>query len=668
MMRPTITTPVDPAALRRTVDGRWAAVRDEMRAVLAEGDFTAPVGASTEEQRARVLEQLRELAARGLARFGFPAAYGGADDVGASVIAFEMLAGNPSLMVKSGVQWGLFGGAIHALGTERHHEAHLRALQDLDLLGCFAMTEVGHGSDVQHLRTTATYDPDTQEFVISTPCEAARKEYIGNAARDGRMAVVFAQLVVGGRSHGVHALLVPIRDADGRPCPGVRIADCGPKAGLNGVDNGRLWFDDVRVPREALLDRYASVSPDGEYSSPITSESARFFTMLGTLVRGRISVAAGAVHASKIALATAIRYAEERRQFERPGTDEEVVLLDYRTHQRRLLPRLATTYALHFAQDELIGALADLRRDAPGGEHAQRELESRAAGFKALATWHALDTIQEAREATGGAGYMAENRLGPLRADLDVFATFEGDNTVLLQLVAKGLLTDYRDQFGDLDTLGMVRFVADQVVGAVLERTAARGLIDRLVSAAPGRSEDADLCDRGWQLKLFEDRERHVVESLARRLRRASKSGADAFEAFNRVQDHAVLAARVHVERIVLEAFVAAIARCEDPAVRALLERVCDLHVLSRIEADRAWFLEHGRLTPGRAKAVTATVNALCAELRPHARTLVDGFGVPEAWLDAPIAQGAEQQRQARQQAQGAAAADGREGALAEAV
>lgn len=668
MTRPTVTDPIDAAALRRTLDGRWAAARDELRAVLAQGDFSPALDATTEQQRARVLEQLRELAGHGLARFGFPAAYGGAEDVGASVVAFEILAGNPSLMVKSGVQWGLFGGAIHHLGSEHHHAAHLRALQDLELLGCFAMTEAGHGSDVQQLRTTATYDPDTQEFVITTPYEAARKEYIGNAARDGQMAVVFAQLVVDGRSHGVHALLVPIRDGDGRPLPGVRIADCGPKAGLHGVDNGRLWFDDVRVPREALLDRYGSVSPEGAYSSPIASESARFFTMLGTLVRGRISVAAGAVHASKIALATALRYAEERRQFLRPGSDEEVVLLDYRAHQRRLLPRLATTYALHFAQDELIAALADLDRDGAGGEHRQRELETRAAGFKALATWHALDTLQEAREACGGAGYMAENRLGTLRADLDVFATFEGDNTVLLQLVAKGLLTHYRDQFGALDTLGTVRFVADQVVGAVIERTAARSLIARLVSAAPGRGEDADLGDRGWQLKLFEDRERHVLEALARRLRAASKSGADAFEAFNRVQDHALVAARAHVERVVLEAFVAAIDRCEDPAVAALLERVCDLHVLSRIEADRAWFLEHGRLTPGRAKAVTATVNALCAELRPHARMLVDGFGVPEGWLDAPIARGAERERQEEQRTVVAAAADGRDEALARAV
>ena len=122
------------------------------------------------------------------------------------------------------------------------------------------MTETGHGSNVQALRTTATYDAETQEFVIHTPDDDARKDYIGNAARDGRMAVVFAQLIAGGEERGVHALLVPIRDEHGDPCPGVRLEDCGAKLGLNGVDNGRIWFDHVRVPRENLLDRYAQVA------------------------------------------------------------------------------------------------------------------------------------------------------------------------------------------------------------------------------------------------------------------------------------------------------------------------------------------------------------------------------------------------------------------------
>ncbi|MFT7834889.1 acyl-CoA dehydrogenase [Saccharothrix sp. BKS2] len=612
-------------ALRELLDGRWAGLRRDSLDLLGK---VAPVrDLPREEHRAWVLEQMRVLAEGGHALIGFPPEHGGHGDVGGSVVAFEVLGfGDLSLMVKAGVQWGLFGGAVQALGTEEHHARYLPGIMSMELPGCFAMTETGHGSDVQHLRTTATYDPEAREFVVHTPDEGARKDYIGNAARDGRLAVVFAQLVTGGEEHGVHALVVPIRDGEGRPAPGVTIEDCGPKAGLNGVDNGRLTFDRVRVPRSALLNRYGDVAPDGTYSSPVEGRGRRFFTMLGTLVRGRISVAGGAGSATKKALTLAVRYGERRRQFPRPGSGEEVVVLDYLAHQRRLLPALAQTYALHFAQEELVSALHDVSDD-----RGRRELESRAAGLKAVATGHATRTIQECREACGGAGYLAENLLPALKADTDVFTTFEGDNTVLLQLVAKGLLTSYRDHVGDLDPWGVIRFVADQAVNVVIERTAARALIDRLVSG----SSDA-LLDRGWQLRQFEDRERHVLEGLARRLRRASAD--DAFEVFNAAQDHVLHAARVHVDRVVLEAFVAALGRGTDPAATELLGRVCDLYALSVVEADRAWFLEHGRLTPQRSKAVTQAVNELCGQLRPHARTLVDAFGIPETWLASPIA------------------------------
>ncbi|MFV2196100.1 acyl-CoA dehydrogenase [Nocardiopsis sp. LOL_012] len=644
------TLRVNENELRQLLDGRWAGVRQRARDLLR-GERFAPVsGLSVEEHRARVLDQLKALAAEDISGYGFPESVGGTDDVGASVAAFEMLVADMSLMVKVGVQWGLFGGAIRALGTERHHAEYLPGVMSVDLPGCFAMTETGRGSDVQRLRTTAEYDPATEEFTVHTPDESARKDYIGNAARDGRVAVVFAQLRTGGRGHGVHALLVPIRDAQGAPMPGVRIEDCGAKAGLNGVDNGRLWFDRVRVPRANLLDRYGAVAADGTYSSPIDNENRRFFTMLGTLVRGRISVAGGAGTAAKAALAIALRYADTRRQFTRPAADgepeREVRVLDYLAHQRRLLPALARSYALHFAQEELVTRLHELSRAPERDERAQRELESRAAGLKAVATWHATATIQTCREACGGAGYLAENRIPQLKADSDIFTTFEGDNTVLLQQLTKGLLTDFQESFGDLDQLELARFMAGRVFGAVIERTAAAPLIESLVSARPGRSTGEDLYNRGWQLELLEDRERHVVEGLARRLRRARKDGGDAFEVFNRAQGHVLAAGRAHMDRVVLEAFVAGIDRCGDTSTAKLLNRVCDLYVLSVVEEERAWFLEHERLSATRAKAVTAAVDDLCRGLRPYAVTLVNAFGLRDEWLGAPIALGAEHARQ----------------------
>ncbi len=632
-------TPVDPARLTEVLDGRWAHVRRDAREQLGEQKYAPVYGETNAEARERITGLLKDLAATGRTRLGFPKAYGGEGDAGASVTSIEMLAfGDLSLMVKAGVQWGLFGGAVQLLGSERHHEAYLEDIINADLLGCFAMTETGHGSDVQQLRTTCTYDPATQTFDLHTPHDSARKDYIGNAAKDGRMAVVFAQLVTRGERHGVHAWLVPIRDEAGNALPGVTIGDDGAKAGLNGVDNGRLSFDHVSVPRDMLLDRYGQVAEDGTYTSSIENETRRFFTMLGTLVRGRVSVGGSAGSATKLALQIATRYGDARRQFAAPGEDREIVVNDYLVHQRKLLPALAKSYALHFAQEELTSTMHDVQGAETVDEAAQRELESRAAGLKAANTWHATQTIQMCREACGGQGYLAENRLPALKADTDVFTTFEGDNTVLLQLVAKGLLTGYQDSFGSLDSWGKAQFVADLVKETVLERTAARGLIARLVDAVPGRDEEVSLLDRGWQLKMFEDREKHTLEGAANRLRKgASNKDNRLFDVFNDVQDHVLRTATTHIDRVVLEAFVAAVDRTTDPAARALLATLCDLYALTTIEADRGWFLEHGRLTPARSKAVTSTVNALLKELRPHLRTLVDGFAIPDAWVQSRI-------------------------------
>src|SRR3954451_16186360 len=321
-------------SLRALLDGPYPETRERVRWWLSQPGTEPVDDLPMEEHREQVLGWMRELASEGDTAIGYPKEYGGKGSPSRSVTSFETLAmGDLSLLVKCGVQFGLFGGAILHLGTASHHERYLRDVASLELPGCFAMTETGHGSNVHALRTTATYEDG--EFVIHTPDDDARKDYIGNAARDGRMAVVFAQLITRGSEQGVHALLVPIRDERGEALPGVRLEDCGAKLGLNGVDNGRIWFDHVRVPRENLLDRYATVGSDGLYESPIENEDHRFFTTIGTLIQGRVSVSGGALSATKSALAIAVRYANRRRQFGPPDADAEAVLLDYRAHQRR---------------------------------------------------------------------------------------------------------------------------------------------------------------------------------------------------------------------------------------------------------------------------------------------------------------------------------------------
>ncbi len=637
---PAATDALDVTALRGHLDGDHHATREQVRALLAQEAFALPApDIGVAEHRARVFEQARLVAGTASPALGFPTEFGGEDDPGRAVVAFEMLAhGDLSLLVKIGVQFGLFGGAILHLGTRAHHEAYLLDVATLELPGCFAMTEGRHGSDVQSLRTTATYDPEADEFVIDTPSEDDHKEWIGNAAEHGRMAAVFAQLVVDGTTHGIHCLLVPLRDADGNVLDGIRIEDSGHKLGLNGVDNGRIWFDDVRIPRANLLDRFGHIDTDGSYHSPIESQDRRFFTMLGTLVQGRVSVAGAGVSAAKSALAIAVRYAERRRQFGPPDGGAETVLLDYPAHQRRLLPRLARTVALHAAQQELRDEFHRVFTVADVDPQERRELESHAAGLKAAATWHATDVIQECREACGGNGYRSENRFAALKADTDVFTTFEGDNTVLLQLVAKSLVSGFQAEFGQLDPWDIAGWFAEEVVERIVEQTSLRQLVERLKDAVPRPGEDdAGLFDHDYLLEMFRWREEHVLGGLIRRLRRRIDDGQDSYDAFLACQPHVIETARVHVERQVVEAFHRSVEAAPEGPVRDCLTRLFRLHALAELEADRGWFQEHGRLSGERSKAITAAVDRLVGEVRADASTIVDAFGIPDEVL-APIA------------------------------
>jgi acyl-CoA oxidase len=622
--------------LRAALDGPWAAVRDEARTLLAGEEFTGDPYLDYKAARARVLEQMKAISTMGFAERGFRRENGGTSEPGAAVVGLEMLAyADLSLWVKSGVQWGLFGGAVENLGTERHRE-YIERLISLDLLGCFAMTESGHGSDVANLETTATYDPQTQEFVVHSPTPSARKDYIGGAAEHARMAAVFAQLITLGENKGVHCLLVPIRDENGADLPGVTTYDDGLKGGLPGVDNGRIVFDHVRVPRENLLNRYADVAPDGTYSSEIENPSRRFFTTLGTLVRGRVSVGGAAAAGARVALSIAVRYALQRRQFSDPDTGVETVLLDYRSHQRRLLPLVAKSYALAFAQNDLVRRMHLVQTGQNLEEGAQRALEKRAAGLKVAQTDHATRAIQECREACGGAGYLTENRLVTLKADTDVFTTFEGDNVVLTQLVAKELLTSYADEVRDLDALGWVRFAATMAGDVVRKRSGVRQLIQTLRDRGDDSIDEGDLSRRVVQLQLFADREDYLVRTAAHRLRaRAEETGP--FEAFNNAQDHILAAGAAHIDRLVLEAFIEGISDIENPEARELADWMCDLFVYSTIEENQAWYIMHRFMSVDRAKAVRRGVNEIVDRLRPHALTLVEAMGVPESMLRAAM-------------------------------
>ena len=634
------TTPISPlgAQLRAALDGNFHEFKEHLRATLTPDLIVRPHDQDMAEARAWTLDSLKGLTAAGYPQAGMPTELGGTHDQAHSIAAFEVLAtGDLSLTIKAGVQHGLFGGAILNLGNEEQRNKWLPGVISVDIPGCYGMTELGGGSDVQNLETTITYLPDSGEFEVNTPTPSARKAYIGNAADDGRMAAVFGQLIVGEENHGVHCIIMDIRDDDGNALPGIELGDHGLKGGLLGVDNGTMAFDHVRVPRTNLLNRYGDVSEAGVYSSPIERRSQRFSTMLSTLVRGRISVGGAASSATRRALIIATRHAMNRTQFKKP-TKEPVTLIEYQTHQRKLIPEIARAYAFGFAQNELISNYDAVMTDNETENDDVRAMETRAAGLKVLQTRWANDTLQIAREACGGYGYMAENGLTTLLHDADVFATFEGDNTVLQLLVGRSLLADFKAAWSNLDLLEGARKSAALVGNRILERTTGKSTIDRLVSIASSKRGAAKLRARGYHVELLEYREKRISEALGMRMRDVLKMDKEEqFEGLNQCQNHMVEAADAHMERIVLEAFIEGISATEEGEARDLLIKLCDLYALATIEKNAVWYLERSVIDGARSREISQTVEALSAELVEHLPDVLDGLGVNDAYLNSAL-------------------------------
>lgn len=639
---------VDVAALGELLLGRWADARRHSRELAKREEFHRIPGQSMADHRERTLGQLHRLVEEDSVLRAFPKRLGGQEDHGGNIAAFEEWAtADMSLQIKSGVQWGLFGAAIMHLGTEHHHDTFLPGAMSLAVPGAFAMTETGHGSDVAAIGTTATYDPDTDEFVIDTPFRAAWKDYLGNAAKDGQAAVVFAQLIVKGVNHGVHALYVPIRDGAAF-LPGVGGEDDGLKGGLNGIDNGRLHFSGVRVPRTNLLNRYGDVDENGVYTSPIPSPGRRFFTMVGTLVQGRVSLDGSSAVVSKLALKIAITYAAERRQFADGADRDEVVLLDYQRHQRRLLPRLATTYAMSFGHERFLEKFDGVFSGAADTDADRQELETIAAAMKPFSTWAALDILQECREACGGAGFLAENRFTQLRQDFDVYATFEGDNNVLLQLVAKRLLADYAKSLKGADAAAIAGLVASQVGEAAFNRSGLRAFTQTVADFGSTARSVGYVRGTEAQRQLLTDRVHTMVAALAGRMRGIGKlSAAEGAALFNENQNELIEAAYAHAELLEWEAFTDALEGIEHAGTKQVLTWLRDLFGFSLLEKHAAWYLINGRLSPARASAITDYIDdRLLPRLRPHALDLVNAFGYEPEHVRAPIASGAERERQ----------------------
>ncbi len=616
----TTSKEYDSTIIDALLKGKQTKVIDTFRKDISEPIFKWEIIRDKETHRKKVLEQVKNLASKGYGAMAYPELYNGTQDMEGYAAVFEhMMFIDGSMAIKFGVQFGLFGGSIQKLGTKKHHDLYLTNTGKATLLGCFAMTETGHGSNVRGVKTTATYDKTLDQIIIHTPGKIDNKEYIGNAL-DSKMASVFAQLIVNGKNEGVHAILVPLRDDKHNLLPGITIEDNGYKLGLNGVDNGKIWFNQVAVPKDNLLDKYGSIADDGSYFSEIENPNKRFFTMLGTLVGGRICVARAGLGGAKMALTIAIKHALQRRQFNDNKKMQEDLLMDYPSHQLRLIPLVAKAYVYHFTLNQMMFDYCNEDSD-------KRKVETQAAGLKSIITWYANSTIQECREACGGKGYLIENRIADLKNDVDIFTTFEGDNTVLLQLAAKGVLSDFKAEFNSAGFLSVLKLLSNQIN-------------DTFTTANPIYTNKVDkehLYDHAFHINALNYRTRRLTYSIAKRIQNYIKKGVPSYQAFLKVQTHLISLGKAYSTFIAYESFYNSIKEIKDEKYANLFKKLGVLYVLHEIRLDASWYLEQGYIGSAKSKAIRQRVERLSTELRPHINTLVDGFGIPNSCLTAPI-------------------------------
>ncbi|XP_069608159.1 peroxisomal acyl-coenzyme A oxidase 1 isoform X1 [Ranitomeya imitator] len=513
---------------------------------------------------------------------------------------------------------GMFLPTLLNQATPEQQDRFFMPAWNLEIIGTYAQTEMGHGTHLRGLETTATYDPSTQEFILNSPTVSSLKWWPGGLGKTSNHAVVLAQLYTQGECKGLHAFIVPIRHmSTHEPLPGVTVGDIGPKFGYDETDNGFLKFDKFRIPRENMLMKYAQVEQDGKYVKPLSDKLT-----YGTMVFIRSMIVGDSALCLSRACTIAVRYSAVRHQSEIRAGEPEPQILDFQTQQYKLFPLLATAYAFQFVGSYMSQTYHRITGDIQQGNLSELpELHALSAGLKAFTTWVASYGIEECRMACGGHGYSCSSGIPDIYVTFTPACTYEGENTVMMLQTARFLFKSYTAALSGERLGGMVSYLND--------------VSSQRVQAQPlaGQSLVMDINDLGSLVEAYKQRAAWLIVAACKNVQSDLKRGKRKEDAWNKNSVDLVQATEAHCHYVVVKLFVDKLSEVLDVAALRILSTLCLLYTLHGISRNTGDFLQAGLLAPVQLEQIQQRIKDLLVVIRPNAVALVDAFDYTDTQL-----------------------------------